>query len=104
MLPHQGYSRPENPKRHGFDSSIKLSPLQNYGIMNLQNRQLSDRASVIIVIGFTDFCKTELLFFGISLLPIPFIQKEILIVDYEQIQILSVALVHAQETFSWMDT
>ncbi len=33
MLPHQGYSRPENPKRHGFDSSIKLSPLQNYGIM-----------------------------------------------------------------------
>ncbi len=37
MLPHQGYSRPENPKRHGFDSSIKLSPLQNYGIMNLQN-------------------------------------------------------------------
>jgi hypothetical protein len=42
MLPHQGYSRPENPKRHGFDSSIKLSPLQNYGIMNLQNHGLSD--------------------------------------------------------------
>jgi len=32
MLPHQGYSRPENPKRHGFDSSIKLSPLQNHGL------------------------------------------------------------------------
>jgi hypothetical protein len=29
MLPHQGYSRPENPKRQGFDSSIKLSALQN---------------------------------------------------------------------------
>ncbi len=37
------YSRPENPKRHGFDSSIKLSPLQNYGSMNLQNHGLSDR-------------------------------------------------------------
>jgi hypothetical protein len=44
MLPHQGYSRPENPKRHGFDSSIKLSPLQNYGIMNLQNHGLKDSA------------------------------------------------------------
>ncbi len=42
MLPHQGYSRLENPKRHGFDSSIKLSILQNYGIMNLQNHGLSD--------------------------------------------------------------
>jgi hypothetical protein len=39
MLPHQGYSRPENPKRHGFDSSIKLSPLQNHG--------LSDSAVII---------------------------------------------------------
>src|SRR5215467_14497448 len=46
MLPHQGYSRPENPKRHGFDSSIKLSPLQNYGIMNLQNHRLSDTISI----------------------------------------------------------
>jgi hypothetical protein len=42
MLPHEGYPRPESPKRHGFDSSIKLSPLQNYGIMNLRNHGLSD--------------------------------------------------------------
>lgn len=26
MLRHQGYSRPENPKRHGSDFSLKLSP------------------------------------------------------------------------------
>jgi len=43
MLPHQGYSRPENPKMHRIDSSIKFSPLQNYGIMNLQNHGLKDK-------------------------------------------------------------
>jgi hypothetical protein len=45
MLPHQGYSRPEHPKGHGFNSSIKLSPLQNYGSMNLQNHGISDTMS-----------------------------------------------------------
>ena len=50
MLPHQGYSRPENPKRHGFDSSIKLGPLQNYSIMNLQNHGLSDRIVIILMV------------------------------------------------------
>jgi hypothetical protein len=43
MFPHQGYSRPENPKMHGSDFSLKLNPLQNYGIMNLQNHGLSDK-------------------------------------------------------------
>jgi hypothetical protein len=34
----------QNPKMHGSDFSLKLNPLQNYGIMNLQNHGLSDSA------------------------------------------------------------
>ena len=39
MLPHQGYSRPEHPKMHWSNFSVKLDLMQNYGIMNLQNHR-----------------------------------------------------------------
>ena len=68
MLPHQGYSRPENPKRHGFDSSIKLSPLQNYGIMNLQNHGLSDSV-LSFNPWFCRICKTMPPFLPLYWLP-----------------------------------
>ena len=42
-------------KKHGFDSSIKLSPLQNYGIMNLQNHGLSDTVAVCTKIYYRIF-------------------------------------------------
>src|SRR6266480_794857 len=39
MLPHQGCPRPKNPKMQLSYFSIKLSPLQNYGLTNLEKQR-----------------------------------------------------------------
>ncbi len=42
MLPHKNLSRPENKKCTDLTFPIKLNPLQNHGLTNLQNHGYND--------------------------------------------------------------
>jgi hypothetical protein len=47
MLPHQRCPRPETPKKRRASSFLKLDPLQNQGIINLQDHGYNDKNSSV---------------------------------------------------------